>query len=106
MNKSELEDILSFDATAASFSAVGTFFLSGSFWLIVEYLANRQAGQPLGNLMLICLGFASFGGFMLVQGWLMGRRKRNKIERIFNETTLVNASATPTARLGRNASTR
>lgn len=88
VNKSDLEDILSFDGISAIFGTIGMFFLSGSVWLI----ADKGLGEPpfiMTPLLGFCFASVVFGFVFLAAGIYMHSKKRGRITQIFKETTPV-----------------
>ena len=96
VNRSDLEDILEFDASEVWFGGFGTFLASGAVWLAVEKVLEQEVYQ-MTPLLWVCLLCVCVGAFLIYQGFKMHGRKRSRIERIFSETReLVGpTSATP-----------
>lgn len=85
VNKSDLEDILSFDGISAFFGTVGMFFLSGSVWLIVDKGLGTET-FVMTPLLGFCFASVIFGVVFLFAGAFMHSKKRGRITQIFNET--------------------
>jgi hypothetical protein len=85
VNKSDLEDIMTFDGIEALFTGVGLFLLSGAVWLGIDKLLSQSEFQ-LTPLLSLCGVSSLFGLMSVVTGFLMRKQKRAKISRIFAET--------------------
>lgn len=90
VNKNDLEDILGFDGVAAFLGALGMFFLAGSTWLLIDKITQMQAFQ-FTPAVAVCLPSMAFGLINLAVGLYFHRRKRGRIQRIFDETTEIAA---------------
>ncbi len=88
VNRTDLEDILGFDGMAAFFGGLGMFLLSGAGWLLVDKLID----QPVFAFtppVAICAVISFAGLVFLVAGIYVHRKKRGRIDRIFQETRHV-----------------
>lgn len=85
VNRSDLEDIKTFDDLERLFIGVGLFLSSGSTWLFVDkaFSAAKWEFTPVIAISAVSI---LVGVFLLVVGWRMGKRRRDKIDRIFSET--------------------
>lgn len=88
VTRDDLEDVLGFDGIAALFSGLGVFLLSGSIWLIVENALDAD-GFDMTSLMSFCLASAIFGAACLAAGVFFHAKKRGRIKRIFDQTTVI-----------------
>lgn len=89
VNRDDLEDILGFDGMAASFGAIGMFFLSGATWLLIDHLATAETYTP--GLIGICVVSIAAGGGFLAGGAFAHSKKRGRITRIYNQTKPLSA---------------
>ena len=88
VNKTDLEDILSFDGISAFFSSFGMLFLAGSTWLAVDKILG--AGKfELTPVVTACLFGIILGIVFLVAGIFFWIRKRGRINKIFKETIFL-----------------
>lgn len=85
MNKNDLDDIMAYDKDAGFSFALGTFLMSGAGWIIIEQMLGPD-GPKYGALFWFCVPMVGFGLVMLLQGWRQSKRKRDRINRIFEET--------------------
>jgi len=85
VNKSDLEDIMTFDGLQTGLSSLGLFLLSGALWLGLDKALTMDV-LSLTPILAICVCSIVGGGVLLTVGVVMGRKKRDKISRIFNET--------------------
>jgi hypothetical protein len=85
VNKNDLEDILGFDGMAALFGSLGMFLLSGASWLMVDKILDQNVFQ-ITPPIAICAVISFAGLVFLGAGAYVHRKKRGRIDRIFNET--------------------
>jgi hypothetical protein len=104
VNKNDLEDLLEFDTSAISFGGFGMFLLSGAFWLLMEKILEAKE-LLLTPVNAFCSLAVAIGVFLVYQGWRMHSRKRLRIERIFNETTIKPSASATSQGSARNVST-
>lgn len=92
MDRDELDDLLSFDLIVTFFMNSGSFFIAGSAWLGVEKYLDRLPGQPLPQVYWFCVAAFILGWFLIGIGYFHFRMRRNKIKKIFSQTTVVGTS--------------
>ncbi len=91
MDRNDLEDILGFDGLEIFFSGTGLFLLSGALWLGIEKILEQEAFS-LTILLVVCAASIILGAVFFVVGMLMRKKKRSRIQRIFDETEEENPS--------------
>lgn len=84
VNKTDLDDILSFDGVAALFSQGGMFLLSGAGWLGVDKLLD-QTKFEITPAIGVCAGLAVVGLIFILTGLFFHHKKRGRIDRILSE---------------------
>ena len=89
VTKDDLEDIGSFDTLATLFLSLGMFLTSGAGWLLVEKWLEASDFKltPLTSFCTACL---LFGLLSFAIGTILGKRKRKKIRRIFEQSKPIN----------------
>nr|WP_295889404.1 phage holin family protein [uncultured Devosia sp.] len=85
VNRNDLEDIISFDRMESSLAGLGLFLLSGALWLGIDKLADSSKPE-VTPVVVFCACSVVFGALLVGIGYFMGRKKRNRISRIFQET--------------------
>lgn len=87
VNKSDLEDLLEFDTMATGLGAFGVFLMSGALWLGLEKLFESDSFK-ITPLLAFCIASVLFGAVSSFVGMRMRNKKRSRIQRIFDETSL------------------
>lgn len=82
--RSDLHDLLEIDLMSVMLFGAGNFFLSGSLWLLAEKLFEDPRPVPM---ILFCVVSAVFGLALFAVGWRLHKIKRNKVERIMEQST-------------------
>jgi hypothetical protein len=88
VNRSDLEDILTFDGMETTLSSIGLFLLSGALWLGIDKALGMET-FTITPILAVCTCSIIGGTILLVVGLMMGRKKRDKIARIFKETRSI-----------------
>jgi hypothetical protein len=89
VNRNDLNDLMQFDGVELGLLSCGQFFMAGGGWLFVEkYLSDEFKWDALTGF---CLSAIIFGIIFAIAGFKMRSIKRNKITRIFSETTEIKA---------------
>lgn len=91
MNRDELEELLSFDMASMIFFNLGQFCLAGGLWLGIEKYLD-SSGNPLPPLFWFCVAATILGLGLLAVGLFLFVMRRQKIKRIFAQTTVVGTS--------------
>ncbi|GEM_PF-2814425 len=88
VNKSDLEENLTFGALESCLKGFGLFFLSGALWLGIEEVFEILAIEDwiFTPTILFCALAAIFGAVLLGCGVVVGSLRKKKITAIFNET--------------------
>ena len=87
VNESDLRDLLSFDGVELGLMTFGQFFLSGGLWLFLDKYNDPKFAWT--GVTGFCAAAFAFGFIMVVAAIGVRCIKRDKIKRIFNETTPV-----------------
>ncbi|WP_139015779.1 hypothetical protein [Ensifer aridi] len=85
VNRTDLEDILSFDGLAAFFTSSGLFFVSGAGWLLIDKLLQQEKFE-LTTTIGVCSVCVVSGLMFIGAGLILHSKKRGRIHRIFSET--------------------
>lgn len=75
------------DTDALSLGGLGLFLASGSFWLLIENLLQLSRLEEWSVLMTFCAIIVAVGLTLMVYGGRIHRRKRGRIDRIFEQAT-------------------
>ena len=86
VNKTDLEDIRTFDSLEQAMQTLGLFLLSGALWLGLDKIMSQPKFE-LTPVVSFCSASVVFGLLSLVAGLIMRNKKRARISRIFSETT-------------------
>lgn len=85
VNESDLRDLLSLDAVELALLGFGQFMAAGALWLFLD--KYMDADFEWNALTGFCAASFLFGGALAAAGIAMRSMKRNRIRRIFDETT-------------------
>lgn len=87
VNETDLHDLLDFDATEVGLMGVGQFMASGALWLFLDkYMDANFAWTGLSGF---CAASFVFGVALIAAGFKMRLMKRQRIQRIFDDTKPV-----------------
>ena len=85
VNRHDLDDLKTFDALEMWLFTTGMFFMSGATWLGIDKFYDTAHSGRAALLIACCLSVA-FGAVLCVVGFVMRRKKRQRIDRIFSES--------------------
>lgn len=88
VNKTDLDELLTFDAVQQGLLGCGLFLLSGGTWLGIEK-GLEQDPFSFTPVISFCFFAGISGAALVVAGFVLWVMRRSKIRKIFSETDEV-----------------